>query len=211
VPEYRRETRLPDVGLVDSGSFFVEEQLKRLGGAVEPLDIYELPNLDLDRLSGLLVPGSVDQEWLYLHREVIEDFLNKGRVVVFSGHLFRPWLPGASSFVPKQIDSFRDYAVSVVKSHPVFVGVKAEDLTFRKGVAGFFARGHHPPPSGAEVLLALADGEPITYLDRSSSGGTILLHSGNDLWGYVEDETTAARMVPQLLWWIREEGGGGGG
>ncbi len=197
---------MPDVGLVDSGSFFVEEQLERLGEAVEPLDIYELPDLDLDRFSGLLIPGSVDQEWLHLHREVIEAFLNEGRVVVFSGHLFRPWLPGASSFVPKRISSFRDYTVKVVKPHPVFAGVKPEDLTFRKGVAGFFARGHHPPPPGAEVLLALADGEPITYCDRSSSRGTILLHSGNDLWGYAGDESTAGRMVPQLMDWIRQEG-----
>jgi hypothetical protein len=196
---------LPDVGLVDSGSFFVEEQLERLGEVVEPLDIYELPDLDLDRFSGLLIPGSVDQEWLHLHRTLVENFLDKGRVVVFCGHLFRPWLPGAASFVPKRINSFRDYTVEIVKSHSIFAGVKPEDLTFRKGVAGFFARGHHPPPPGAEVLLTLADGEPITYLDRSSIRGAILLHSGNDLWGYAGDKTTASRITPQLLRWIRKE------
>ncbi len=196
---------MPDVGLVDSGSFFVEEQLKRLGEAVEALDIYELPDLDLDHFSGLLIPGSADQEWLHLHRGLIEAFLDEGRVVVFCGHLFRPWLPGAGSFVPKRIDSFRDYTVNIVQSHPVFAGVKPEELTFRKGVAGFFARGHHPPPPEAEILLALVDGEPITYLDSSSSRGTILLHSGNDLWGYTGDETTAGRIMPQLLRWIRKE------
>ncbi len=194
------------VGLVDSGSFFVEEQLNQLGEAVEPLDIYELPQLDLDRFRGLLFPGSVDQEWLYLHRTLIENFLAGGRVVVFSGHLFRLWLPGARPFVPKKVRSFRDYTVRVVKPHPIFAGVSPEDLTFRKGVAGFFARGHHPPPPEAEVLLALTDGEPITYLDRSSSEGTILLHSGNDLWGYAGDTSTAGRMVPQLLTWIHKEG-----
>lgn len=199
---------MAEIGLVHSGSFFVEEQLSRLEGAVEPLDIYELTGLDLGRFRGLLFPGSVDQEWLYLHRGLIETFLSGGRVVVFSGHLFRTWLPGAGLFVPKQINSFRDYEVKIVKPHPIFEGVLEKDLTFRKGVAGFFARGHHPPPPGAEVLLTLADGEPITYLDRSSSEGTILLHSGNDLWGYAGDESTAGRMVPQLLGWIREEGAG---
>lgn len=197
---------MAEIGLVHSGSFFVEEQLSRLGGAVEPLNIYELPGLDLERFRGLLFPGSVDQEWLYLHRELVEAFLSGGRVVVFSGHLFRTWLPGAGLFVPKQINSFRDYAVKIIKPHPIFEGVLEKDLTFRKGVAGFFARGHHPSPPGAEVLLTLADGEPITYLDRSSSEGTILLHSGNDLWGYAGDESTAGPMVPQLLGWIREEG-----
>lgn len=184
----------------------MEEQLSRLGEAVEPLDIYELPRLDLERFRGLLIPGSIDQEWLYLHRKLVEDFLSEGRVVVFSGHLFRHWLPGASPFVPKQISSFRDYTVRISKPHPIFAGVRPEDLTFRKGVAGFFARGHHPSPPGAEVLLVLADGEPITYLDRSSSGGIILVHSGNDLWGYAGDESSAGRIAPQLLAWIHEEG-----
>lgn len=163
-------------------------------------------SVQLFDLEGLLIPGSVDQEWLHLHRELVEGFLAGGRIVVFSGHLFRPWLPGASSFIPKEINSFRDYAVRVVTPHQIFAGVRPEDLTFRKGVAGFFARGHHPPPPGAEVLLALADGDPITYRDRSSSGGTILLHSGNDLWGYAGDESTAGRIAPQLLAWIGEEG-----
>jgi hypothetical protein len=72
-------------------------------------------------------------------------------------------------------------------------------------VAGFFSRGHHPPPVGAEVLLALADGEPIVYVDRQSTSGTILVHAGNDLWGLVGDETTAHKVVPQLFGWMREE------
>jgi hypothetical protein len=92
-PEYRGETPLPNIGLVDSGSFFVEEQLKRLKGAVRPLDIYELPGLDLDRFSGLLIPGSVDQEWLHLHRVLIEAFgsTSNGR------RLVQPWLNAVRS------------------------------------------------------------------------------------------------------------------
>ena len=197
---------MAEIGFVDSGSFFVEEQLSQLGEAAEPLDIYELPNLDLSRLSGLLFPGSVDQEWLYQQRKLVKDFLDTGKVVVFSGHLFRLWLPGVRPFVPKEIHSFRDYEVRIAKSHPIFAGVRPEDLTYRRGIAGFFARGHHPPPPEAEVLLRLAGGEPITYLDRSSSEGTILVHSGNDLWGYAKETNTAGRMVAQLLDWIREEG-----
>lgn len=94
MPVCRKEGKLAEIGLVDSGSFFVEEQLSRLGKAAEPLDIYELPNLELSRFSGLLFPGSVDQEWLYQQRKLVEDFLDTGRVVVFCGHLFRQWLPG---------------------------------------------------------------------------------------------------------------------
>ena len=38
------------------------------------------------------------------------------------------------------------YRVAELAPHPIFDGVDPDDLTLRKGVAGFFARGHHPPP-----------------------------------------------------------------
>lgn len=181
---------------------------------VEPLDMYELPKADLEPYIALIITGNVDQELLYRERKVIRDFLDAGKVLVFSGHLLHPWLPGAGAFVPKEIRSFRDYGIRLVKSHPIFEGVKAEDLTFRRGVAGFFARGHNPPPEGAEVLLELAGGEPIVYVDRQSTRGVILAHSGYDLLGFGMDglysddapQTTAGRIAPQLLDWIRKEG-----
>ncbi|MFT9846425.1 hypothetical protein [Aneurinibacillus sp. REN35] len=78
-------------------------------------------------------------------------------------------------------------------------------MTFNKGVAGFFARGHHPVPEGADVLLTLPGGEPITYIDRTTTRGTILVHSGNDLFGYRDSSTTTGRIGRQLLAWIRQE------
>ncbi len=198
---------MPDIALLDPGNFFVEQQRQYplVRDEVEAIDIYDLPDVDLSRFLGLFVPGLADQEFLLWERERIRAFLDDGKVLVFSGHLFRPWLPGGSAFVPKAIRSVRDYTVQVARPHPIFEGVEPQDLTFRKGVAGFFARGHHPPPDGVEVLLTLAGGEPIVYLDRRSTRGTILAHAGNDLLGYAGSETTAGRIVPQLLRWMRQE------
>ena len=82
-------------------------------------------------------------------------------------------------------------------------------MTINKGVKGFFARGHHPAPTGAEVLLTLPGGEPVTFIDRSSSKGTILMHSGGNLFNYasmVQDvEKTTNRISPQLMAWVQEE------
>ncbi len=198
---------MPDLAVLDSGDFFLEQQVQHplIRQEVAAFDMYEFPGVDLTPYVGLIVPGSVDQELLHREQQRIREFLDDGKVLVFSGHLFRAWLPGGSAFVPKAIRSLCDYTVRAVTPHPIFDGVRPEDLTFRKGVAGFFARGHHPSPRGAEVLLALEGGEPIVYVDRQTTGGTILVHAGNDLWGLAGDETTAERVVPQLFRWMRQE------
>ena len=174
-------------------------------GAVEPIDVYALDATDLDRVGALLLGGMIDEEYLHRQRDVVESFLADGKVVVFAGHLLRAWLPGCGPFVPAEIRTFHDYALQLVSPHPVFAGVDPSDLTYRRGVAGFFARGHHPAPPGAEVLLALAGGQPVTYVDRATTAGTILVHAGGGLLDGGDRTTTAGRVLPQLLAWVRSE------
>lgn len=168
---------------------------------VEVVDVYELGEVVLDRFAALLITGMVDQEFLLAQREVVAAFLGRGGVVVFCGQLFRPWLPGCGLFVPAAITGFGDYVVHLAEPHPVFAGVDPTDLTFRRGVAGFFARGHHPPPPGATILATLAGGQPITWVDHHTTPGTTFVHAGADLLGYGDDDSSAARLVPQLLDW----------
>lgn len=195
------------IALLDPQMPFIAAQLRRpcVRAAVAPIDIYALGETDLTPYRALIVPGFADQEYLLTQRDRLRAFLDSGKALVFCGHLFRPWLPGSAPFVPKPIRSFWDYAVRIVAPHPIFAGVAADDLTFRRGVAGFFARGHHPPPAGAETLVAFASGEPTTYLDRQSTGGTILVHAGNDLLEYAGAQTAAGRIAPQLLGWLDAE------
>ncbi len=175
-------------------------------GEVEALDCYALATSDLGAYVGLIVPTMVDQEFLHRHRKLLRAYLDGGGVIAFSGQLHRPWLPGAGFFEPKRTSSFRDYEVSIVADHPIFSGVEASELTYRRGVAGFFARGYHRPPPGAEILVAFSSGEPVVYVDRVTTGGTLLVHSGNDLL-YLTG-SSASRVPRQLLAWIRETGGG---
>lgn len=168
---------------------------------VEPLDCYSLPKSDLDAYAGLIVPTMVDQEFLHRHRGLLRAYLDRGGVIAFSGQLHRPWLPGAGLFEPKRTRSFRDYEVRIVADHPVFAGVEDADLTYRRGVAGFFARGYHRPPPGAEILVAFTSGEPVVYVDQDTTVGTLLVHAGNDLLNL--DGPRTARVPGQLLAWIR--------
>ncbi|MGH2732857.1 MAG: phosphate starvation-inducible protein PhoH [Actinomycetota bacterium] len=185
----------------------------RIREMVEPIDIYELASTDLNPHGGLIIGAHVDQELLHRERAMIRNFLDEGKVIAFSGQLLHPWLPGAGPFVPRKIRSYHDYRVRVVSPHPIFEGVREDDLTFRRGVAGFFARGHNPPPEGAEVLAELPGGEPVVYVDRSSTGGVILVHAGHDLLTYGLESvygddapaTSASRIGPQLLAWMLAE------
>lgn len=153
---------------------------------VDRLDCYAIGSIDLDRYAALIVTPNVDQEYLAWQQRVIRDYLDRGGVVVFGGHLHRDWLPGASSFVPLTNRSLDGYRVVEVADHPIFRGM-GTGVTFRRGVAGFFARGHHPLPPGAEVLTRLFGGEPATYLDRVSTAGTIVVQATSDLLSYCGD------------------------
>lgn len=177
-------------------SDFAESHLRRI-------DMYDLPDVNLTALPGLVVSSQVDQDYLYRHRDLIRSFLAAGGVVAFSGHLARRWLPGAECFEPKSIESHDDYTVVEATPHPVFEGVEMSDLTYQRGVAGIFARGHNPPPEHATTVLRLRDGEPVVYVDDESTAGTIFVHSGNDLIGFGRRDTTAERVPEQLVAWMR--------
>lgn len=172
---------------------------------VQVVDLYDLPSTDLAPHVGLVVTAMADQEFLWAQRRTVASFLGDGKVVVFCGHLLRPWLPGCGPFVPASIASFRDYAVRLSEPRSIFAGVDADDLTYRRGVAGFFARGHNPPPAGAEVLATLAGGQPTTWIDRTTTSGTVFVHSG-DLFAFADSGSTAALIVPRLLEWAIAEG-----
>lgn len=173
-----------------------------LGHRVRAVDCYYLARADLSDVAVLVVPAAVDQEHLARCRGAVRGFLDGGGVLVFGGQLHRDWLPGGSSFVPIDPPSLQAYRVTEIAAHPIFTGVEADDLTFRRGVAGFFARGHHPPPPGAEVLVRLSGGEPVTYVDRTSTAGTIVVQATGDLLGFQDgQDRTAARIPGQLLDW----------
>lgn len=198
-----------DFIVLDAGTIFAQNRSQGVADQKDFnfIDIYSLGKVDLTPYKCLVITGFSDQDFLYKERHAIREFLEDRKVVVFCGNLVTNWLPGGKPFIAKDIKRFSDYRVRKVIDHPIFRGVEEDDMTLKKGVAGFFARGHHPLPTGAEVLLTLNEGEPITYIDRHSTSGTILAHVGFDLFGYMQtdEKKTTDRISAQLRSWVLEE------
>ena len=190
---------------LDTSHAFGANQIKETDSYISVIDEYELESTDLSDYDVLLVTYFVDQEYLYRYRHIIENFLSEGRVVVFCGHLFRPWLPGCSLFMPKKIKHYEDYFVQSVPGAPLFEGVKMEDMVLNKGIAGFFARGYYHPPEKAEVCLTFTDGKVIAYIDRHTTNGTIIVHAGRSILDYKDATNTTKKIREQSLALLKKE------
>ena len=188
---------------------FGMEEIKITNNYTSVIDQYKLDSTDLSDYNVLLITYFADQEYLYKNKKIIENFLNEGKVVMFCGHLFRQWLPGCSLFMPKRINGYKDYFVKTIPNSPLFNDVKIEDMVCNKGVAGFFARGYYYAPQNSEVCLTFTDGKVITYIDRTTTNGKIIVHAGNNLLGYKNQNKTTDKISIQALDLLEKEVFGG--
>lgn len=170
------------------------------------LPLYALAQTDLNAHRALLIPAHADQRYLLTQRDRLTAYLRSGGTVVVNGHVAYPFLPWLTPFVPGVGAGVAGLRVHRAAAHPVFDGVDPEHLTFRRGVAGFYARGTNPAPAGATVLNTLGpDAQPVDWLLALPGGGRLLMHSGNDLWMYAGSPDSAGRLVPQLFGWLQGE------
>jgi hypothetical protein len=174
-----------------------DHMLARMG--VHPIDVYLFPGADLHEYTGLIISGRVDQELLYRERDKIRAFLDVGKTIVFSGQIFRPWLPGTSETVPVNLDEHGGVYALAVAPHPVLDGLTTEQL------GANFVHGYNPTPPGAEIVMALPGGEAVVYVDRASTGGTIMAHAGINFMNYIVEDTEVREMIPRLIAWINSE------
>lgn len=192
------------VGFLDSWEFdthnsYAQDTYK---GALKRLDIYE--DLKKDVLKGfcaLILPMSVDQIYLFRHKELLFEFLDKGGVILNFAASFCEYLPNLALYQPSATPiRIRELKVS---SHPIFKGVREYDINHRRGVKGFFNRGFLNPPAKAEIFFTDSDNACVGYIDRHSSKGVILSTAGADLFGFGSFEAdTSRRMGLNCLLWL---------
>lgn len=171
-----------------------------------PDDVLAYPGA-LDRYRAILISMHADQRWLEQHRGHLETSLDAGKTLVVSGQIATPFLEELRPFEVLEPMTLDRLEVDIAApDHPIFQSIEPQDLTKRRGVAGFYGRGGHPPPAAAQVLTTLAGGAvALDWLATRPSGGRLLVHGGNDLWSFAafgNETSTATRLAPQLLDWL---------
>ena len=143
---------------------------------------YDLEHTDLSAFACLVITNGADQRYLYQHRAQLESYLALGGKIAFSGHVAYPFLGMLKPFVPTAENGLAGLQVHCLGQHPIWAGIEGADLTFRKGVAGFYGRGYNPPPAGAVVINELGTKErlPLDWEYTTPEGGVLLAHAGND-------------------------------
>ncbi|HRL21390.1 MAG TPA: hypothetical protein PLG97_10025 [Alcaligenes sp.] len=170
----------------------------------QSLPLYRLHEQDLHAFRALLIPAHADQRYLLSQRSRLQDYLLAGGTVVVNGHVAYPFLCWLTPFQAGTAGGVEGLRVHRARPHPIFQGVDPDELTFRRGVAGFYARGASPAPMDAVVLNTLGpDHLPIDWLLALPGGGRLLCHSGNDLWMYAGSTDSVGRIVPQLFDWLQ--------
>lgn len=166
-------------------------------------DLDSLGERDLQRYSALLLTIHLDQIHFQRRADRIACYLEAGGTVVFSSPLVRPFLPELREFVPLPQRTLETLRVHRLADHPAFRAVPVERLSLRRGVAGFWGRGHNPPPPGATLIHGLGpDRAPVDWEWRRPAGGTLLCHAGNDIWGFLEDQPDADALPLGVLGWL---------
>lgn len=178
------------------------------GVEVVPVDMYSLATTSLTPYRALLLGTHVDQYELKRMQNRLEDYLSGGGIIVYCGHVVHPFLHMLTLFRVVPDFTLEDLKVALDASHAIFRGVEPNDVTFRRGVAGFFGRGANPPPRGARVVATLAKGTVPIDWEIPVGAGMLYVHAGSDLWGYLNTGDASARRIPlQLLEWIESLAG----
>ncbi|PVB60176.1 hypothetical protein [Labrenzia sp. 011] len=144
-----------------------------------------LESSDLPAYDGIVLTMHSDQKHLQSVSSRLESFLEGGGSVVFNGHVAHPFLTGLSPFRPIVQNGLESFRIHVEAGHALFDGLTSDDLTFQRGVAGFYSRGTNPPPEGATVLTTIGiDRAPVDWI-APVGRGKLFVHTGNDLFSFL--------------------------
>lgn len=167
------------------------------------LDLYEFDDVDLGGVGAIVISSDCDQIFLERRREQLTAFVRSGGRVAVMGHVVNDFLEGIALWQKLQYSGPKDLAITMGDSHPVWDGVDPADLTTRKGVSGFYARGYpQKVPEGAVITTRIGRQQVALDYVYPLGDGYVLVHSGNDLTGWQGDADSSSRMAPQLFDWL---------
>lgn len=166
---------------------------------------WELTEDGIAQAPGLLLTMHLDQTRAMSWLPALDAMLDRHGRILINGQVARPFISGLGGFV--LCGRKREhYCLTVLGEHPVFEGVDRLSLEVRKGVAGFYGRGHNALPDGAQPLTGVGpEMAPIDWIWRRQAGGAVFSHAGNDLWGNTDDEAVRDRLIGNSINWLAQE------
>jgi len=162
-------------------------------------DIIQQTHLDGTPLNydGIVLGMHSDQRHLASQTDRLMEYMNSGGSIIFNGHVAHAFLPFLTPFVPVVQNGLESLRVQIETAHPLTELLTADDLTFQRGVAGFYGRGANPPPKDATILASIGpDRAPVDWFMPHGTG-QLYVHAGNDCFSFLRradpDGLTALR------------------
>ncbi len=177
------------------------EQQGRLRGIWE----WDLDAAAVESAPGLLLTMHLDQTLAMNWTSHLERMLVRGGRILINGPVALPYINGLAPFVlcGRRREHFK---IIVLGEHPLFDGIDRRALETRRGVAGFYGRGHNPPPANARPLTGIGPKTaPLDWIWHRAEGGSVLSHAGNDLWMNTDDTAQRDRFIANAVRWLSHE------
>ncbi len=173
-------------------------------GLIKRIDAYYLfENKELYKYNIIIFPYDIDQILLYDNQTQIKKFLDSGKIILNFTQTYLEYLPKLPKYIVSKTP-IKDRNILTMQ-HSITRGVKDYDITYRRGVKGFFSRGFIEPPLGAEIFIEDSDGECVAYADASSFNGLLIHTAGADLLGFgLFENSTSKRLGLNLLLYLEK-------
>lgn len=186
-------------------------------GRVRAIDVYDLPSVNLDRYSGLLVDGGCDQRFLCAHRQRLDTWVTAGGRIVANGHPVVRWLEKMPAHRTLDFHTPQDLWLYPMGAHPIWEGVDRTELIFRTGVpgthsleqlhdigvAGFYAHAYLVDlPQRCVTITGIGQGRLPVDVAWAQGEGEVVLHIGNDLSSFATPNTTTAQLAHRVITYL---------
>ncbi len=174
-------------------------------GRIDGVWEWDLTPQMIAEAKGVLLTIHLDQVRAMEWREGFGSMLARGGRVLINGHVEQPFIDGVGRFMPSG-RTRTHLRLSALGMHPLFDGVDRLGFETRRGVAGFYGRGHNAMPRDAQALTGVGPAAaPLDWIWRRADGGAVLSHAGNDLWTSCDETAVMHRLAANIVRWLGHE------
>ncbi|MGO1447643.1 hypothetical protein [Corynebacterium casei] len=185
------------------------------GERVDYIDLYSLPQTDLSAYNGVMLSGGADQLFLETCFEQLSSFVRAGGKVLVNGHPKIRFIEGLPRHQKMAFSNPTDLWLTEISAHPMWEGIKREDLVFnygvpgphsledlieKYGVAGFYSHAYlNKLPESTQVITGVGPYRLPTDISYCLGDGEVIVHNGNDLISFTKPGISTANFPTKII------------